>query len=241
MQEEKNIEQELERLREKMSQRTGRRAMEQTPEMRAYAKSLREERKPRLYSSETLVKQVFYDLKKLEPNLNQGKNLEQYLKEQKRALEIFFGAAEEGRGMTLMGNVGSGKSLLMEALSTLSRITESVQTFRVLSSHEIVDNYSRTGQDGGDDYLRAINKQNICIDDLGAERLSHRYQKEDLLARLIEIRATKKKLVTHVVTNLNPSELTERYGERVSSRLHLMTRRAILGGGEDSIDWRKEK
>lgn len=150
------------------------------------------------------------------------------------------------KGILLMGNVGSGKSLIMRIFweSQLRRF--GLKTCRQISKeyanggYKAVEKYGdkavhlKTNQD--------IVKAHLCLDDLGSEKNEKFYGNEsNVLAELIQDRYdhfVKHKLITHFTTNLTPEELSIAYGDRVISRLNQMCNVIVLGTGPNSKDRR---
>jgi len=66
---------------------------------------------------------------------------------------------------------------------------------------------------------------NICIDDIGAEGITHEYgAKDDIIKTVIAHREGRQDGLTHVTTNLDSTAIRERYGDRTLSRLLGMCR-----------------
>lgn len=148
-----------------------------------------------------------------------------------------------------MGNVGSGKSMLLEAFSN---IPCGQPVFRVVEAGDIADAYSRKGPEGLDQYLArfktGFNGQgkpnHLLINDLGTE-LPQRYFGGPVTEVLSDV-IFKRELLwkdfniqTHYTTNLSKDQLREKYYERCSSRLLGMVNLILLGSKKDSKDRRK--
>jgi DNA replication protein DnaC len=235
MEEPKNIEAALEYLRERMGKRQKPRTYEPTEESRAYFASIRNPEPTRSASDDQVRQRLLQITKDQEPRFERTAEWD-------RAVSTYFAASinQPPQGVLVIGNIGTGKSLLMRTLSKLSRYVENLPTFRVMSAHDIVECYERTGDGGGNDFLAELNKSALCIDDFGTEKIAFRYSKEEILRRIIEKRYDRK-LVTHIVTNLSFAEISERYTQRVASRLTEMTRPVLLGASQDAKDWRRAK
>lgn len=82
----------------------------------------------------------------------------------------------------------------------------------------------------------------FCFDDLGTEYNAKFYGNEanvmaDIIHERYELFKTEG-LITHFTTNLLRSEMKEKYGDRILSRLEEMCNFITLGNGNDSIDFR---
>ena len=151
------------------------------------------------------------------------------------AIEAFLEQQTRNKGVMLQGNFGSGKTELLRAFSRLSQKVQNIKTFQMISAHDIVSGY----EINGDIFLNSLNKRSIAIDDFGSEKVSFRYQKEDLLIRFVESRYNlRASHNTHISTNLSSSEIEQRYGGRVASRMHELVKCVIVGGSANSKDYR---
>lgn len=118
------------------------------------------------------------------------------------------------------GNVGTGKSCIASAL--IRSIVEKGYCAKILSAYEFISlmlkvHTSPIAERNAllDDVLTA---DALVIDDLGTEPMLRNVTVEYLLL-VIEERQNASK-TTIITTNLNESDLLNRYGERVYSRLH---------------------
>ena len=143
------------------------------------------------------------------------------------------------KGLSLVGNVGSGKTLLLSIISKLLR-------FGIISCREISEKCQSEGKKeltlyGRNSFKRGVNnirdlKQPITrgFDDLGAEEIANFYgNKIDPMGEIIQDRYdmfVKYGLTTRITTNFNGNGIEERYGPRVRSRIRQMFNQIIVTG-----------
>ena len=139
------------------------------------------------------------------------------------------------KGLFLSGNIGCGKTFLMKLLQV-----NPIYNYRVVNCREVASDFAKDGDAGIEKYIKiyeqppqkhhdpAFRKQRLlngyCFDDFGTEPdkkyygsevnvmlevLLHRYDKGDFFT-------------THITTNINITELKERYGSRLTSRMKEM-------------------
>lgn len=153
------------------------------------------------------------------------------------------------KGLTLMGNVGSGKSLLMTALSYATRQFEGEydKYFYIEYCDKIEHSYSRKGPESIDYLLqkrKASKNNNILLDELGYEKPVKWFgnDKKEVLEDIIMARTRMWEsdgIYTHYTTNLKQTEIEARYGNRAYSRIMGSTNIIVLGGAEKSKDRRQ--
>lgn len=136
------------------------------------------------------------------------------------------------RGIYIAGNTGSGKSWCLEIMLAYSaawgfRVTLANETtssplwWATVRADDICDKFVEDG-----DILR-FKKQNILgIQDLGSEPQESMYMgnRVDVLRNVLEYRGDKTDELTLITSNLkiNGEALSNRYGDRVASRLREM-------------------
>lgn len=133
------------------------------------------------------------------------------------------------KGILLCGPVGCGKTSLMLLMRhflppTHRHIMKSCRDISfdfIQDGYEVIHRYSR----------QAINERSgelpiYCFDDLGTESNLKYYGNEcNVMAEVLLSRYDlfiSRKLVTHITTNLNSSEIEKLYGNRVRSRMREM-------------------
>jgi DNA replication protein DnaC len=127
---------------------------------------------------------------------------------------------EEGRGLWLMGDVGTGKTTLAMLVSKAA--VEAGRTVAIYSLPRLLARIRRTydAEAGEDSYLeffeRLTSVDLLHVDDLGAEKRSD-WVLEQLYAIVDERYETRRPLV--VTTNLDQGALEEQIGPRTVSRL----------------------
>jgi len=131
-------------------------------------------------------------------------------------------AASVDKGLLIYGPYGVGKSLLFEILHKVGRelITKRGCNdiwFNCISAGSFVEQYMNAARETINTFsIKNYNTGNLYIDDLGFEEKA--FNKTELLGELLFER-NRKKVKTFVTTNLKPSEIAERYGERIGDRL----------------------
>lgn len=155
--------------------------------------------------------------------------------------------AREGRqgmdlnkGLLLVGNVGSGKTLLMRSVRAAMQQAYGSQ-FGLRPCAEMVRAFSDGGYGDIEGWMTA---PHVCFDDLGTESEAVHYGKRtNLMAEVIEARYDRlqsgRKCWTHLTTNLGTDQIRDRYGERAFSRLRHMTNLVDLGAGSVAKDRRQ--
>ncbi len=127
---------------------------------------------------------------------------------------------EEGRGMWLFGDTGTGKTTLAMLISKAA--LEAGRTVAIYSLPKLLARIRRTydSEPGGDSYLsffeRLTSVDLLHIDDLGAEKRSD-WVLEQLYALVNERYETQRSVL--ITTNLQHPELEEQIGPRTVSRL----------------------
>ena len=128
-------------------------------------------------------------------------------------------AYSSGYALLLSGDAGVGKTFLMRCLGVRLYVCDTIIDYGIANLHKW---YSWT--DGND----------LCIDDLGSERIVAEYgQKDDVLKAVISHRCDwqgRKHGKTHVTTNLTAEQIAARYGDRTLSRLLGMCKAFVLTG-----------
>jgi len=110
-----------------------------------------------------------------------------------------------GYALLLSGKAGVGKTFLVRSLGVRIYTVDDVLSYGLRRLRTFFD-----WTDG----------HNICIDDIGAEGVTHEYgAKDDVIKTVIAHREGRQDGLTHVTTNLDSTAIRERYGDRTLSRL----------------------
>ncbi len=148
---------------------------------------------------------------------------------------------DANKGLLLVGNVGTGKTLLMRALRAAMSEVWGVQ-FGIKPCSELVREYGDLGYEGVEKW---IDGKHVCFDDLGTENREaiHYGKRTNLMAEVIESRYTRLtsngRCWTHFTTNLGAKDIKDLYGERVYSRILHICNVIKIGVSEAAIDRRK--
>jgi DNA replication protein DnaC len=140
---------------------------------------------------------------------------------------------ETGKGLWLMGDVGTGKTTLAMLVSKAA--AEAGRTVAIYSLPRLLARIRRTydGEPGEDSYLQFFDRLTsvdlLHIDDLGAEKRSD-WVLEQLYAIVDERYQSQRSMV--VTSNLHYEQLKEQIGSRVVSRLTEMCEELPLHGDD---------
>jgi len=140
--------------------------------------------------------------------------------EVRRYVEQLDERLDEGRGLWLFGDTGTGKTTLAMLVSKAA--LEAGRTVAIYSLPQLLARIRRTydSEPGGDSYLaffeRLTSVDLLHIDDLGAEKRSD-WVLEQLYALINERYESQRSVI--VTTNLPEAELEEQIGARTVSRL----------------------
>lgn len=124
---------------------------------------------------------------------------------------------DPAKGILLTGPVGCGKTSIMKLMKFIVPLQ---RPYEVISARNITFGFNHIGYKTVEDYG---NSGYFCFDDLGVEPEGKFYgQNCEVMGEILLSRHElfqRHKMRTHVTTNLSASELEERYGERVRSRM----------------------
>ncbi len=139
------------------------------------------------------------------------------------------------KGLLVFGSYGTGKTSSFKIIQNMSKqYGLRALWFPSISAQEVVDKYNE--EKNKDDVIKYYSKGNFLFDDLGSETVAnnvYQYGKEDIFVRILlnryrnfEDLGTK----THITTNLNDSQLENRYGRQISDRFVRMFNQLKLDG-----------
>ena len=153
-----------------------------------------------------------------------------------------FPEIDPQKGLMLVGNIGCGKSMLLEIFKEMMQFKISLDLqgkgFRIFKAADISDEYAlgSKGEQYGEQFQNGkISSFTMCIDDLGFEAVKIMSYGNELipLAHVLNKRCTgfeRNGDITHITTNLNPSEIELLYGDRIRDRLRKMCNVIPMGG-----------
>ena len=129
----------------------------------------------------------------------------------------------------LYGQAGRGKSFMGNAIAARA-IAQGIDTLRLTAyrmTEEVMEGFSANASP----LPRFTRVPLLVLDDLGTEAMIPNVTKESLFAIADQRNASR--LATVYISNLNADELTERYGERIASRItdSAVTRAIHFTGG----------
>lgn len=124
----------------------------------------------------------------------------------------------KGKGLLLYGNCGLGKTLI--ARYVIGPIYSKVLR-KVVNYHNATDLK---------DLDKIIDKQIICLDDIGTESTINKYgNKFDAVSEILD-RAEKENKLLILTSNLTAEDLKARYGDRIFDRILATTKRVLFTG-----------
>lgn len=158
------------------------------------------------------------------------------------------------KGILLFGGVGCGKTTLMEFF----RFNQT-NSYAMIPVRDVAQDYQKGGSEAilrhkalypSSDPSKSFGQAfvGVCFDDLGLEVDKKHYGNEsNVMAEILLTRYDRFRVLddrdktrwgkTHITTNLNTTQLEERYGVRVRSRLREMCN--VLVFGDNAPDRRK--
>lgn len=135
------------------------------------------------------------------------------------------------KGLLIAGNCGTGKTLMMRLFKEIVKNLTS-QAFRMTSTNAVVREYDESGSQALKMYL----KGRWFFDDFGSENMGKHYGKdEEVFKTIIEERYNQfieNGMQTYLTTNLTISQIKNRYGDRVASRINEMFNVIMMGGND---------
>lgn len=136
------------------------------------------------------------------------------------------------KGVLVVGGYGIGKSTSMRTIQSLLNQDES-RRFGLKSANDVVEMYEKSETPSDKDrFWRIMKYQDMCFDDVKAERQASHYGKANLFKDIIEKRSDEFPHKTHILCNYKNgcngnvqeavNEFGEMYGGRVGDRIYMM-------------------
>lgn len=137
------------------------------------------------------------------------------------------------KGLMIVGDIGTGKSELFSIFRMYSTQVNRLNGFKSYTSGEIVDNLNIVGKAYFQQFSHNYQAQGqakpiTCyVDDIGSrnETVMHYGSKYNAMEEFLNIRYEvykRYRKLTHLSTNLYPSEIKEIYGNRIENRMKEM-------------------
>lgn len=143
-------------------------------------------------------------------------------KDLKKELKLNNNVFNSDCGILILGNTGGGKTFLMNAIASLRHIKEYKLSGLPTSPQKIINKY----RNDIPSYERLKDQNNIFIDDLGCEpdMINNYGTKESVVGDFIknffdEIEYSPNFKRLFITSNLKMSEIKEKYGDRILSRI----------------------
>jgi DNA replication protein DnaC len=157
------------------------------------------------------------------------------------------------KGIYIMGNPGSGKSMLFRIIKACMKHEEYYGLFRgfnMYTTEHVAKLFMKEGDAGLEMFTtKCVTEKygkkkltHCCFDDLGSEEIKNNYgNKKEVMVDVILQRydmMLEHSLITHFTGNLTLDEIGDRYSDRVKSRINHMCNIIKLGGTKDYTDRR---
>lgn len=131
-------------------------------------------------------------------------------------------------GLIIFGTVGNGKTTMLNAIKNMVNILSEGDSRKCIT---FIDASSLARLAKNDEYQMwdYIKRPMIALDDVGVEQDSVRTY-GNIINPVVELisHRYKHRLFTVISTNLKPSEIRQRYGDRIADRMNEMMTRIII-------------
>lgn len=139
------------------------------------------------------------------------------------------------KGILLVGNVGTGKTLICEIIKAMFAecITNlgNGKIMEIYDATSIADAYADDSAACKDIRYKLHNYGIICIDDIGTEKaVVKSYGTEKLPLQDVLASRYRNRKLTFATSNLSPSEIKDKYDERIGDRCKQMFNVIVLDG-----------
>jgi DNA replication protein DnaC len=130
------------------------------------------------------------------------------------------------KGIFIFGGTGSGKSIFFEIFKEYTRHLGH-NSFIKSKQIKIVADVAKNGINVLDSYVKDPKPIVLYIDDFGSGNsvINHFGTSYDVMDELMQARYdefVRSGVITHITTNIKPSEFKEKYSDRITSRLSAM-------------------
>lgn len=126
------------------------------------------------------------------------------------------------KGLLVYGDYGVGKSTLFDAIHEVGKVilerTRNTQLWfpRISTVHLLTMFYESQKDSSSNFRMENYYRGKLYLDDLGIENKA--YNREEIIGKILFERH-RRKLITYVTTNENPSAIACRYGNHIGDRL----------------------
>lgn len=141
------------------------------------------------------------------------------------------------KGILIQGPTGTGKTMAMQIMriyQTIDNIAYFLNgkalkmNFSIIDASLLVSEFMDSGFSGIETYCR---RATLCIDDIGAESNQVKYYGNDCdVVGFVIAERYARKLMTFGTTNYKIESLTERYGDRIVSRMYSLFNFIVMKG-----------
>ena len=167
-------------------------------------------------------------------NSNIIKLLNIYFAQDGNLMKSIYPQYSINKGLLITGKCGTGKTLILKIYQKIVQNLP-LQAFQIVSSNKVVGDYDESGSQAIKMYI----ERKMMFDDFGSENKGKHYGKdEEVFKTILEERYNvfiDKGLKTYLTSNLSLSQIGQRYGDRVNSRIHEMFNIIVLDGNDRRI------
>jgi len=134
-------------------------------------------------------------------------------------------STNKSKNLIFMGPTGTGKTFLSNCIA--GRVLKNRHSVMAISSYALVETLKNASFNGTGELKRFCDVELLVIDELGMEQMLNNVTVEMLFMVINE--RYRKGYPIIVNTNLTPSQMTNRYTERITSRLFDKEKSTVLG------------